>query len=252
MVGDFYETKSVGTLSNNSERKFGLSALLGKFIWKAPEIKADMALDQAELQSLISGEEVTINRKNKVAKTIIWKAPGIFAGNEAPNWRDNSASIQRRMVIFDFHKPVRAEDCVGNLQDLLREELPEILVKCNRAYRVTAQAHGQKNIWSLLPTYFKTTSKDLLANIHPLEAFLESEYVDMDPESYVLLSRFKDELQGYCHAMGMGRQRISKDFLHAPLLRRNLKVERDETLGHDIIRGIRLTVDFVGAPVDQL
>jgi hypothetical protein len=46
LVGEFYENKSVGTLSNNSERKFGLSALLGKYIFKAPEIKADMSLDQ--------------------------------------------------------------------------------------------------------------------------------------------------------------------------------------------------------------
>jgi hypothetical protein len=59
-VGEFYESKSVGTLSNNSERKFGLSALLGKYIFKAPEIKADMQLDQAELQCLISGEEVCV------------------------------------------------------------------------------------------------------------------------------------------------------------------------------------------------
>ena len=60
LAGDFYESKSVGTLSNNSERKFGLSALLGKYIFKAPEIKSDMQLDQAELQSMISGEEVCV------------------------------------------------------------------------------------------------------------------------------------------------------------------------------------------------
>jgi len=46
LAGEFYESKSVGTLSNNSERKFGLSALLGKYIFKAPEIKSDMQLDQ--------------------------------------------------------------------------------------------------------------------------------------------------------------------------------------------------------------
>jgi hypothetical protein len=197
------------------------------------------SFNAAELQSLISGEEVTINRKNKVAKTVIWKAPGVFAGNEAPSWRDNSASIQRRMVLFDFHKPVRAEDCVGNLQDLLRDELPDILVKCNRAYRTTAKDNGTKNIWSLLPMYFKKTSQDLLASIQPLEFYLDSGDVVMDPDHYVLLNAFKDQMQDWFVRNGMGRQRVTKEFLSAPLLRRNLRVERDSTLRQDIIRGLR-------------
>ena len=186
---------------------------------------------------------MTINRKNKVAKTVIWKAPGVFAGNEAPNWRDNSASIQRRMVLFDFHKPVRAEDCVGNLQDLLREELPDILVKCNRAYRTTAAEHGQSNIWHLLPSYFKQTSQDLLASIQPLEAFLDSGEIVVDPESYVLLNTFKEKMQEYFYINGIGRQKITKEFFQAPLLRRNLQIERDNTVQQDVIRGIRLAQD---------
>jgi len=180
-----------------------------------------------------------------VAKTVIWKAPGVFAGNEAPNWRDNSASIQRRMVLFDFHKPVRAEDCVGNLQDLLREELPDILVKCNRAYRTTAEVHGRSNIWHLLPAYFKKTSQDLLASIQPLEAFLDSGEIIFEEGSYVLLSTFKDKMQEYFYINGMGRQKITKEFFQAPLLRRNLQVERDEALQQDVIRGIRLAQDQV-------
>lgn len=164
----------------------------------------------------------------------------MFAGNEAPSWRDNSASIQRRMVLFDFAKPVRAEDCVGNLQDLLRDELPDILVKCNRAYRTTAQDSGQKNVWSLLPLYFKKTSQDLLASIQPLESFLDSENVVMDPGQYVILNSFKEAMQEWFHANGLGRQRITKEFLQAPLLRRNLRVERDQTMGQDVIRGLHL------------
>lgn len=42
----FYEAQDVGTLSNNIERKFGLSALHDKLVFIGPEIKSDIALEQ--------------------------------------------------------------------------------------------------------------------------------------------------------------------------------------------------------------
>jgi hypothetical protein len=44
----FYCTEDVKTLSNNVERKFGLSAIMDGFMFIAPEIKGDLALEQAE------------------------------------------------------------------------------------------------------------------------------------------------------------------------------------------------------------
>jgi hypothetical protein len=41
-----YDPADVGTLSNNIERKFGLSALVDKLIFIGPEIKSDIALEQ--------------------------------------------------------------------------------------------------------------------------------------------------------------------------------------------------------------
>ena len=45
-------------LSNNIERGFGLSGLVDKFMFIGPEIKADLKLEQAEFQSIITGEDV--------------------------------------------------------------------------------------------------------------------------------------------------------------------------------------------------
>lgn len=60
MISKVYEVKSVGNLGNNSERKFGIAPLLGKYLFKASEIKADMQIDQADLQQMISGEGVRV------------------------------------------------------------------------------------------------------------------------------------------------------------------------------------------------
>ena len=62
----FYESEDVRTLSNNVERKFGLSSIYDGFMFIAPEVKGDLCLEQAEFQSLVSGEDISIACKHKV------------------------------------------------------------------------------------------------------------------------------------------------------------------------------------------
>ena len=70
----------------------------------APEIKADLALEQAEFQSIVSGESVSVAVKNKTAASMVWTVPGVLAGNEVPNWKDNSGSVLRRILAWNFTK----------------------------------------------------------------------------------------------------------------------------------------------------
>ena len=87
---NFYEAADVGTLSNNTERQFGLGSISDKFLVIGPEIKGDFKLEQAEFQSMTSGEAMSVAQKYKNTKEITWKSPLVFAGNEIPNWFDNS------------------------------------------------------------------------------------------------------------------------------------------------------------------
>ena len=106
----FYDSEDVRTLSNNIERKFGLSSLYDGFMFIAPEVKGDLCLEQAEFQSLVSGEDVSIAQKYEKAKSVEWKTPGILGGNEVPNWKDNSGSVLRRLLAFNFGKQVKDAD----------------------------------------------------------------------------------------------------------------------------------------------
>ena len=83
----------IKTLSNNVEKKFGLSSIHDALMFIAPEIKGDLQLEQAEFQSIVSGEEVSIAVKCETAKNFVWKVPGILGGNEVPQWKDKSGSI---------------------------------------------------------------------------------------------------------------------------------------------------------------
>lgn len=92
----FFEAVDVGVLSNNIEKKFGLSAFVDKYLFVAPEIKNDLQIEQAEFQSMVSGEDIQVNTKYAKARSCVWKVPGVLAGNEVPSWCDNSGSIQVR------------------------------------------------------------------------------------------------------------------------------------------------------------
>ena len=82
-----YDKADVGVLSNNIEKKFGIGAFSEKFLFVAPEIKADLQMEQAEFQSMVSGEDMSICVKYQTAHTAEWKVPGIMAGERwTPSW----------------------------------------------------------------------------------------------------------------------------------------------------------------------
>jgi len=79
----FYNADDVRTLSNNVEKKFGLSSIYDAFMFIAPEVKGDLQLEQAEFQSVVSGEDVSFAVKHEKAKSFEWKTLGVLGGNDA-------------------------------------------------------------------------------------------------------------------------------------------------------------------------
>lgn len=63
-------------------KKFGLSAFSDKYLFVAPEIKSDLQVEQAEFQSMVSGEDIQVNTKYAKARSCVWTVPGVLAGNE--------------------------------------------------------------------------------------------------------------------------------------------------------------------------
>lgn len=156
VVQEFFMTTDVGILSNNSEKKFGLQPLLDKFIWLCLELKKNVQLDQAEFQSMVSGEDLCVAVKNQVARAVKWSAPGLLCGNESPSWIDAQGSIARRMAIINFPFSLQERDVVPDLKEnIIRTELAKLIVKCNVAYRSECNRHRRCDIWKILPQYFK-------------------------------------------------------------------------------------------------
>lgn len=225
VCGNIFEKSDVGILSNNIERKFGISAFSDKYMFVAPEIKSDLQMEQAEFQSIVSGEDIQVNVKFQKARAIEWKVPGLLAGNEVPAWADNSGSISRRCIIFDFHKQVRNGDM--ELARKLERELAAIIKKCNRAYLETVAKYSRDNVWNHLPDYFRSTRADLEEATNSLEHFLNSEKVVLEPTAYCKYEEFIQMYKAHVKEFNFPKVKINKDFLRTPFSKRSIHVSME-------------------------
>jgi hypothetical protein len=220
---NFYDKEDVGILSNNIEKKFGISAFYEKYLFVAPEIKGDLQLEQAEFQSIVSGEDMQVAIKHSTARSVMWKTPGILAGNEVPGWTDNSGSITRRVVIWEFINSV--ENGEMDLGTKLSNEMAAILVKCNKAYLEAINMVGQDNIWQHLPSYFAQQRMQLLACTNVLVNFLKSDSVVLGADKYIPEDLFKQALTNYCLQNNLQKPKYTKEFMYYPFRQFRLQEE---------------------------
>ena len=219
----FYESDDVRTLSNNVERKFGLSSIHDGFMFIAPEVKGDLCLEQAEFQSLVSGEDISLACKYKKAQSIEWKAPGILAGNEVPNWKDNSGSVLRRILPWNFGKQVMDAD--PYLDEKLDKELPAIHLKCIRAYLEYAQKYSEQDIWNVVPAYFKIIQTQVAMVTNSLQNFLAcTEKVRYGPDLFCPQAVFVNAFNQHCLLNNLGKPRFNQDMYAGPFSSRNIEV----------------------------
>jgi len=196
VVQMLFDARDVGILSNNVERKFGLSTVFDKILFLIPELKGDFQMDQAEFQSMVTGEDVSMAVKHEAPIVGRWTAPGIIAGNEAAKWEDKSGSICRRIVVLDFPNKIPAEKSDPNLlNNIKNSEIPNIIRKASLAYDWAVENYGKSDIWTSLPARICSEKKKLQYSTNPLYAFMNSDRIEVDSEMYTLESVFISQLR---------------------------------------------------------
>jgi hypothetical protein len=221
-----YDEEDVGVMSNNIQTKFGLSDLVDKLLYVAPEIKRDFSIEQGEFQSIVSGDKVTINIKCKSSRFENWKIPGIMAGNESPDFVDNSGSIQRRMASVKFNYKVQEGDLM--LGKKLQTEMGNILRKCNRYYLEYAEKYGRKNVWTVLPEYFANTRAEIARSTNALIHYLSSGKVSFGEDKYIPEKVFIQLFNQHCMDNNYKKCRFNQDFYTGPFSQFNITVENGE------------------------
>jgi hypothetical protein len=258
IVAKLYSVEDVGVLSNNSEKTFGLAAIYDKILFVAGEIKRDLALDQTEFQSLVSGEAMSINEKYKTAFSIQnWKVPGIMAGNELPSFSDNAGSIARRLVVFRFDKKVQRGDT--KLSEKLHGEMAKILIKCNKAYIEASTQYGDRDVWDVIPKSFVESRDKSMAMLSLLDSFMRQPFVVLQPDLFMPMREFHIAIRAYALESGFDGPRPSQENLITSLGKfgvtstRCLKNVRGRDVMDDYILGMALrdnTVEDEDEPKD--
>jgi len=258
VIKQIYETADVGVLSNNIERKFGLSALHDKIIFIAPEVKEDFCLEQAELQSIVSGESIQINIKHKQAITIKWHTPGAFSGNEVPKYTDNSGSITRRFAIFPFNYKIKKGDGDSKLSSKLHSELSHIIQACNKGYLKTVAEHGSAGIWDILPEEFKISQSAMAENTNSLINFMKSGKLVFGKDLYIREKVFVDCFNKHCRESNLPAHRWTSQFYSSPfsdndlILLRNTRKQYPNKVGAELYQGNFICgVDIINDIVDE-
>eukprot|EP00798_Chlamydomonas_sp_ICE-L_P009293 gene9293-biopygen9180 len=157
-------------------------------------------VEQAEFQSVVSGETLQVAVKYSTARTIQWKVPGILAGNEVPGWVDNSGSINRRIVLFEFDHCVTRGDML--LGQKLSREMGCILRRTNRSYLKAVRLYALDNVWLHLPSEFHRAKDELSESVNSMISFLRSGRLIFDPELYMLYVDFMETYKEYCRKTG--------------------------------------------------
>lgn len=207
IVRDFYPPSCVTTLSSNIEPKFGLSAIYKGLVCVCAEVRADFGLDQGEWQSCISGEEVQINVKCKTAFPHKWTTPFFFLGNELPNYKNASGSVDRRFFLFEFNKKVRNSDPL--LLVKLKKNIDLFHRKCVSLYHAALREHGRKDIWAegVVGEQLKTWRDGVKLQTDLLYAFLSTDRFYFQSDIYMPLDEFKQEYFGFRQSNGMDKVR---------------------------------------------
>lgn len=222
----FYQPEDVAVISNNIEEQFGLGSVYDKLIFMAPEVKKDFRLNQAEFQSMVSGEKMSIARKFKDAAGVMFKVPGLLAGNDMPNWMDNSHSVVRRIALVHFAKTIVRVD--GEIKKRLREQVGELIAKCNIAYHMMLESYGSKGVWENLPAYFHKTQNNLKAKTHPMYHFLKSEQLVFGKDHCIALEDFKALFNDHVRKNNLKRVAWTEELYEVPLYDHKLVQEMRE------------------------
>lgn len=148
--------------------QFGKEPLLGKRVNIATENAVARDFNSSDLKSITSGDSIIVNRKNKLAITMILPTKMWFASNELIDFGDQTEGFCRRLKAIPFNRKFNLEDQDPNLVEELDLELPGILnwglEGLNHLKTANYKIESSSNMIQLerLLTNTKTTEEDFV------------------------------------------------------------------------------------------
>ena len=197
-----YEACDIGYMMSDGQTTFSDEHLYDKHMVMAMDMDKRTLFSATRINSMTSGEKLSINRKFKTALNTEWKPPIVMASNAQPPWEDVAGNLVRRFVIFVFNNPVRNSD--PHLFERLKTEVPYLLVKMARMYLKLVGRYGAGSLWAegVLPKMCHDAKRQYLVSSNPLSAYLASDHVVFQHQMETPASEFRRALVQYTKEYG--------------------------------------------------
>ena len=243
----WFNQYDVGTLESASSGDFPLENLHDKLLWMCTEVRHNFDLDTGLFQSMVSGENVSVNVKHIKQHDVVWDSPGLLLGNQLPKkWTDGGGSLIRRILMFEFNEIPSKSD--PHLYEGIMQEMSVLLVKCNMMYKEVSKHldRTKKSVDEFLSPYFRKTRQSLMKEVHLLYRFFTSENVEVGKEFRCPLKEFRRAFNEFCQENNLPRQRWSPDFYALPFRKYKIKLDKGthqyggRTMFGDWVYGVRI------------
>ena len=217
-LGHMYPTVSI---NSHLCSKFGLGDLRDKGVVIIPDVseKLPKQLDQADIQSMVTGEPLTTIVRYKGSLSENWRSALALAGNVNLHqlYNDNMGQISRRFVVFCLLRNVGNAD--STLSSKIKDEVPAIWYRCLCRYlEVLQRPESKGNIWDILPKQLFDWRQWLSKGDDLVQQFIKSGTLThqvVECEDYMLdPEEFQDHFKKYCRQFGFAVPKgVDKDGL---------------------------------------
>jgi hypothetical protein len=134
-------------------------------------------------------------------------------------------------MTWNFERQVKNAD--PHLDVKLDAELPHILVKCIKAYLEYAAKHSDRDIWTVVPKYFKKVQDQVAMVTNSLRHFLASEKLVFGEKKFCPQQVFVKYFNQHCQENNLGRFKFNPDFYCGPFNSKDIEVRVDSLTYND-------------------
>lgn len=210
VLGAFYaDAGDIANLPNKAQVPFELAPVYGSkvvFINDVDQIFTQ-SYDVKDIKNAISGEQVTINRKNMPQVTMTWDKPLVFTSNDVIAWTGkHQAPMARRLVYFNcVQKPETADTELK--ERLSRTDIQvKLLVRLARKYHEARIAVGSATFYDVVTTTYPqllSNRNNVFAEADDYQAFFDG-FINLHPggDEYITFTDLRTALAQFADSIG--------------------------------------------------
>lgn len=227
----FGNSSTIGTISATQEKTFGFQTLHNKRCVFVPDMTKNFPqlVEQAQFQSMISGDSVSVAKKGLDAINLEWKAPIVMAGNFLAGYTDERGSISRRTFSLEMTHHIKGSERDTNLEtDIIAQKLVQIFIRCVRQYRRHCEEFSRQDFWKFVAgPAFDDMQNSTASATNTLDHFLDEGddqfMIHKKEDVYTTMSDFM-----YAYNLHLSLQRLPtvKSVSHSKLLDRKYEIKQ--------------------------